>query len=365
RCQRYDFRRISTETIKDRLANIMKSEGIEVEEKGLMYIAKVADGSMRDALSLLDECTAFYMDQALTYDKILSVLGAVDTEIFYRLFEAIRKEDVLSAVDIVNDIVMEGRDIRQFVLDFTWYIRNMLLVKNMDSMEDILDMSTDTLNILKEEAKDMPEEVLMRFIRVLSDLSNSLRDATQKRVLLEITVIKLCKPAMEQDYESLIQRMTSMEQRMESGAFTVAAVQSPAESLEKKTAPIDPGLKKPLPEATPEAVKEAAREFKAIIQDAPGMTKKFLETAMVTVSDEGELMLVFDLIDNIQHMAYKMFQDPEKIAELEELISEHIEQQVKVVVQGNETVTPKENLYTDAITAFAGKNGVVIETEDF
>lgn len=82
RCQRYDFRRISIETIAGRLRELMEKEQVEVEEKALRYIAKTADGSMRDALSLLDQCIAFHFGQELTYDKALDVLGAVDTEVF-------------------------------------------------------------------------------------------------------------------------------------------------------------------------------------------------------------------------------------------------------------------------------------------
>ena len=89
RCQRYDFRRITVETIADRLRELTEKEQVEVEEKALTYIAKAADGSMRDALSLLDQCIAFYLGQKLTYDHVLDVLGAVDTDVFGYLFRKI------------------------------------------------------------------------------------------------------------------------------------------------------------------------------------------------------------------------------------------------------------------------------------
>lgn len=85
RCQRYDFKRISIDTIAARLSELMEKESIEVEDKAIRYVAKAADGSMRDALSLLDQCIAFYLGQKLTYDNVLDVLGAVDNEIFSRL----------------------------------------------------------------------------------------------------------------------------------------------------------------------------------------------------------------------------------------------------------------------------------------
>ena len=85
RCQRYDFRRIGIDTITARLMELMEKEQVEAEEKAVRYVAKAADGSMRDALSLLDQCIAFYLGEKLTYDHVLEVLGAVDTEVFSNL----------------------------------------------------------------------------------------------------------------------------------------------------------------------------------------------------------------------------------------------------------------------------------------
>ena len=129
RCQHYDFKRISIETITDRMRDLMQEEQVEVEEKALRYVAKAADGSMRDALSLLDQCIAFYLGQKLTYDNVLEVLGAVDTDVFSRLLRSVIRRDVPKVLDIVDDLVMQGRELTQLATDFTWYLRNLLLVK--------------------------------------------------------------------------------------------------------------------------------------------------------------------------------------------------------------------------------------------
>ena len=100
RCQRYDFKRISIDTIAARLSELMEKESIEVEEKAIRYVAKAADGSMRDALSLLDQCIAFYLGQKLTYDNVLDVLGAVDNEIFSRLTRSVIDSDVTTSLNI-------------------------------------------------------------------------------------------------------------------------------------------------------------------------------------------------------------------------------------------------------------------------
>ena len=126
RCQRYDFKRISIDTITGRMQELIAAEGLQVEEKALRYIAKTADGSMRDALSLLDQCIAFHLGSELTYDKVLDVLGAVDTEVFSRLLRFVLDKDVLGCVELLEEIVMQGRELTQFVTDFTWYLRNLM-----------------------------------------------------------------------------------------------------------------------------------------------------------------------------------------------------------------------------------------------
>ena len=98
RCQRYDFRRITIDTIAARLSELMEKEGVDVEEKAIRYVAKAGDGSMRDALSLLDQCIAFYLGQKLTYDKVLEVLGTVDTEIFSQMLRTILAGDVTGSI---------------------------------------------------------------------------------------------------------------------------------------------------------------------------------------------------------------------------------------------------------------------------
>ena len=221
RCQRYDFHRISIDTIAGRLSQLMEYENIRVEDKALRYVAKAADGSMRDALSLIDQCVAFHLGQdELTYENVLDVLGAVDTTVFADTLKAVVSGDVSACLRIVEDVVMQGRDLSQFTSDFVWYLRNLLLVastKDISSLEDVIDVSADNLKQLSEDAKLVDTETLMRYIRVMSDLSNELKLATQKRIKLEVSLIKLCKPAMEPaaDIGELSGRVGQLEQQLE------------------------------------------------------------------------------------------------------------------------------------------------------
>ena len=182
RCQRYDFHRISIETIAGRLSQLMEAEHINVEEKAIRYVAKAADGSMRDALSLLDQCIAFYLGQDLKYENVLEVLGAVDTAVFAEMLSYILKADTYACMQLLEQIIMQGRDLGQFVSDFVWYLRNLLLVKTTDDeakAEDIIDVSADNLEQLKKDSKQVDVDTLMRYIRVLSELANELKSRSR------------------------------------------------------------------------------------------------------------------------------------------------------------------------------------------
>ena len=223
RCQRYDFKRISIDTIAARLSELMEKESIEVEDKAIRYVAKAADGSMRDALSLLDQCIAFYLGQKLTYDNVIDVLGAVDNEIFSRLTRSVIDSDVTTSLNILDEIIMQGREPGQFVNDFIWYLRNLMLIKTSDDDEimEVIDASAERIEALKEEAQMVNVDVIMRYIRILSELSGQIKYSSQKRVLIEIALIKLAKPAMERDVSSLNNRIAILEKKIEEGNFTV------------------------------------------------------------------------------------------------------------------------------------------------
>lgn len=223
RCQKYDFKRISVDTITNHLVSLMEKEKVDADEKALRYIARAADGSMRDALSLLDQCIAFYLGQTLTYDNVLEVLGTADTSVFSSLLRNILNHDSIAALDIIDSMITEGRELSQFLSDFLWYLRNLLILKDQEGAEESLDMSKETIAALKEECSMVDTIALLRYIRLLSELSNQIRTATQKRVLLEVGFIKLCRPEMESDMESLSERIRQLEDKIAQGIPMIPA----------------------------------------------------------------------------------------------------------------------------------------------
>lgn len=332
RCQRYDFHRISIDTIAARLSDLMQQEKVDVEEKAIRYVAKAGDGSMRDALSLLDQCIAFHLGETLTYENVLEVLGAVDTEVFSRLLRQIIDKNVAAAISILDELVDEGRELGQLVSDFTWYLRNLLLIQSSDDMEEVLDMSQDSIDALKEEAKLISPEVLLRYIRIFSELGNQVRYASQKRIVIEIAIIKLCRPEMETDQTSIIDRLESLEQKMAQG---VPAAQVQAGTMPQSTTPGAAQVKKPeLPKAIPEDIQAAIKNWRSIISEVGGNTKVYLNKAVPTLGNASDLQLVFD-----DENAYAYLEENRAgcLDSIKEKLAERTGRDIAVTVRKNES----------------------------
>ena len=327
RCQRYDFKRISIDTITARMQQLIEAEQVQVEEKALRYIAKVADGSMRDALSLLDQCIAFHLGSELTYDKVLDVLGAVDTEVFSRLLRCVLEQDVLGSVQLLEEIVMQGRELTQFVTDFTWYLRNLMLVQSSDNLEDVIDMSSDNLVRLKEEAAMVDMNRIIRYIRIFSELSGQIRYASQKRILVEIALIKLCKPSMEVSQDALLERIRDVEDKVENGVAVMPAGYAPPQgSAPAGAAPVP---KPPLPKAIPDDVREVVSHWPAIVGNAENPMKMYLKNASLSLGGDNRLMVV--LQDGV--VSDYFTQHPQNKEQLENLIADFLGKEVEVDIQ--------------------------------
>ena len=347
RCQRYDFKRITIETLAGRLQELIDREQLDVEEKAVSYIARAADGSMRDALSLLDQCVAFYLGERLTYDNVLEVLGAVDTSVFSRLLRFIDSGQFVEAVRLLEEVVIQGRELSQFVTDFIWYMRNLLLVQGSGNLEDVLDISSENLAALKEEAEMIDNEKVMRYIRVFSELSSQVRYSSQKRVLIEVAFVKLCQPSMEgkntsleNQVAALAERLSIMERQLASGAFvpdggntsgntgasglgngfsgTGAGNPAAADNV----SPGGQGLSR----AMPEDLKAVIGEWGRIISDVPLSMGVLLKSAQVAAGGDNKLILGFS-----ESMNKAYFDQEEHKKDLEGAIAARIGKNVEVV----------------------------------
>ena len=321
RCQRYDFHRISIETIADRLTQLMKAENISVEDRAIRYVAKAADGSMRDALSLLDQCIAFYLGKELKYENVLDVLGAVDTEVFSKMYKTIKTSDVAGCMNLMEDIIMQGRDLSQFVTDFVWYLRNLLLIKttdDIDKIEDVIEVSKDNIKDMIEDARDVDVDSIMRHIRVLSELSNEMKYATQKRVLVEIALIKLCRPAMETNLDSVLDRLRVLEQRIDERPVQQAIVQQGTSATGADTAATATAAKKAPAKAAPEDLQKIVAGWRVITGQTTGMFKQMLQKSVPKYNGEtGEPILYVEFQD---FLGQSYVDNPEAKKELQDII---------------------------------------------
>ncbi len=330
RCQRYDFRRITVDTIADRLKELTDAEGMAVEDRALRYVAKAGDGSMRDALSLLDQCAAFHYGETLTYENVLDVLGAVDNQVFRELFGALRNGQTKDCILRLEEMVIQGRELSQFVADFIWFLRNLLILKTADEAEELLDMSEDNLKQLREDAALADENVLMRYIRVFSEVLNQIRFAAQKRVLVELAFIRLTKPEMEQSMDAVLERLEQLERQMEEGIPAAPwpgnmagdgsqpalpqAVQPQAPSLESREA--EPRTVT-LPKAQLEDLNLIRNEWGKIVREMGMSIRPSFRETVVEPAGDSCLCIVFS-----DAMNFSMGSRPSILGDLER----HVEQ---------------------------------------
>lgn len=292
RCQRYDFRRMDITTLVSRMQKILSEEGMTAEDKALSFIAHQADGSMRDALSLLDRCLAFDSGDTLTYESALDILGEVDVSVYASMMQAVAGSDLKAAISILDDLLMRGREIQAFVTGLISYMRNLLLIAANGSTEadiaDVLGVSSDTYAEMKKTASNLEVETLTRYIGIFSELASDIRYSSQKRVLTEIAIVRLMNPRMQDDTASTRQRLAIIERKLD--RLEREGIKAPAASGEAK-AGTAPAKKAPLPEALPEDVKMVCDNWGRIVKDSKEMIRGILSEAKPSVRG-SELVIV-------------------------------------------------------------------------
>lgn len=226
RCQRYDFHRISLETITDRLEEIVGREGGSASRDALRFIARSADGSMRDALSILDECMSATLGEELTRDSVLKTIGAVSVDIYVDLLRAVNEDDANRVLDIINEAIWNGKDLTKFVDDFTWFMRNVLFLKLSPGLAGDMDMTEENAAQLSELGQNFSVDTLTRYLNILQKLCSDIRYSSVKRVTLEMAVIRMMRPETDMDLSSVIGRLERLEKGFTSTAISEEAAPS-------------------------------------------------------------------------------------------------------------------------------------------
>lgn len=267
RCQRFDFKRLTTKTIVYHLNNICNDVGLKAEEEALNLIARNSDGAMRDALSLLDQCISF-SEGTLTYEETLSILGIANEDLIFNLVDHIAGKDLDSALHLLDEIIQNGKDINQLIKDLILHFRNLMIGKTSEDPLDIIDAEKDTIERYVNQSKNMSIQYIINGLQVLNEGENRAKWSTQPRIILEMIIVKLIE--LEQQL-TLLERIERIEKIIENGNIKVSP----------KNEVVNTVREKPNKKAEKKVVKEKPKEEKSdpiIVDDGKEISFGFIKS---------------------------------------------------------------------------------------
>jgi DNA polymerase-3 subunit gamma/tau len=207
RCQRFDFRRIGTQDIVQQLKDICKEERIDIEDEALFLIARKADGSLRDSQSILDQIVS-YTEGKIKTEHIIKGLGLIEQEIFFQVTDVLTSEKTSDVLALVDRIISEGHDVEEFLIGLAEHLRNLLVVRSLESSE-LVEASEEHKNRYLDLSKEFEEEDLLRLIRIVLDAKSALRRSLNPRLPLELALVKMAKIDRSVSLEELLSRIES------------------------------------------------------------------------------------------------------------------------------------------------------------
>lgn len=220
RCQRYDFKRITVKEIVTTMKNICDELNIEVEERGLQLIARNSDGAMRDALSILDQCISF-ADEKVSYEYILELLGTVNSDIIFDMADSIIEKDLEKSLKTVDELIIIGKDIHQFIKDMINHFRNLMVSKASDKLNDIIDGTEETIERFKIQSQNIELSRIIAIIKLLSEAEVNSKWSSEPRIILETTIMKMLSPELDTSVDSLLARISNLESAVKRGKIVV------------------------------------------------------------------------------------------------------------------------------------------------
>ena len=221
RCQRFDFKRIKYTEISKRLRRIATEKGIYGEDRSLDLIARISDGAMRDALSIMDQAISMG-EGKLDYEDILDMLGLSGQENLFRLSEAMLGKNVKESIRILDEVVDGGKDPYSFTKDLITHFRNILVAKIMPNPEEVIDLSKEDIEIIKRQGDIASNEVITRIIRLLQKAEEQAKFSKLSRIYLELAIISLTKNELDVSQESVLGRLSIIEDYLRRGQVVPA-----------------------------------------------------------------------------------------------------------------------------------------------
>lgn len=269
RCQRFDFKRVSSEAMKQRMAYIAECEGFTADDEALSLIARIADGGMRDALSLLDQCTGH--GKHITAEIVCDVAGMTGKDHLFAIADAASENNTSKALETVNDLHSNSCDMERLCSDLINHFRNLMIVKTVRSAGEILVCTAEELEQYKAQSGKFTLENILYCISLLQESITNIKRGAARRIEMEMAVIRLCSPNLSTDNDALLRRISDLEMKIRTGAIAVKA-----ETVTQAT------------EEKPVKVAETPKET----QSAPDMAEYTAEMAKPEAaqeeSDDGE-----------------------------------------------------------------------------
>jgi len=276
RCQRFDFKRIKSDDVFERLVKITNEQESSADNKSLQLIARMSDGAMRDALSILDQAISMG-NGTVDYEQVINMLGLVTNENLLKLADNIIDKNVETSMRIIDDIVYGGKDINLFIKDMIHHMRNLMMVKISQKPEEVLDMSEENIELIKKQSAKIRIEEIMRCIRIFQESEEQAKWSSQSRIYLELAVIKMCKVEYDTSKEVLLARINKLENMIKEGNIQVKLnnVESTNNKPDVKTAKA-PILKSKVSKEY-EPVAEMNTDSKLTVEDIKKSWKDILE----------------------------------------------------------------------------------------
>lgn len=254
RCQRFDFKRIQPETMAVRLQQVAGLEGMELAPDAATLIARIADGALRDGLSILDQCAG--RSKQITAQLVSEVAGLAGREALYRLSDAVLTRDSSAAVEELAQLHENSYDMERLCVEMINHFRNFMMVKTVKKSRELIICTDDEYKHIEESAGQFTLAQILRGLDLFQSTLVKIKGGATPRIEMEMAFIRLCEPKLETDPDAFNQRLSALERAVQNGvpATSVKAVQSPAPAA--RPAPAQPTVP-PTPQPTPAAAAPA------------------------------------------------------------------------------------------------------------
>ena len=270
RCQRFDFKRIQPEIMAVRLKEVAGLEGISLDDDAAVLIARIADGALRDGLSILDQCAG--RSKEINSDLVSEVAGLAGREAMYKLSDCIANSDSNTAMSIISDLYQNSFDMERLCVEMINHFRNFLVAKTVRKSRELIICTDDEYNTILEASKGFTVESIVFALDLFQNTLVTIKGGASARIEVEMAFIKLCEPKMDESIASLLDRVSKLENAIKSGVKvqpTQTAVPAPKEEYVPKEEPKPQPKAEPTPEPTPEPETTPVEEEQPVQEQQP------------------------------------------------------------------------------------------------